>query len=91
MLRIHVSAHCRTSAIALRLAERLQSWRPDVPLEVVDVNAPGADVPSKVIGTPVYAWHDRILFLVNPSETELLERVGIVHDTEDSAPEKEVR
>jgi hypothetical protein len=82
MLRIYVSAHCRTSAIALRLAERLQSRCPDVPLEVVDVDAPDAGVPSKVIGTPIYAWHDRILFLGNPSETELLERVGVLHNPE---------
>ncbi len=82
MLRIYVSAHCRTCATALRLAERVQSQRPDVPLEVVDVDAPDADVPSKVIGTPIYAWHDRILFLGNPSETALLERVDVLHDPE---------
>jgi hypothetical protein len=82
MLRIYVSVHCPTCASALHLAERVQSQRPEVPLEVVDVDAPGADVPSKVIGTPIYAWHDRILFLGNPSETELLERIGVLHARE---------
>ena len=82
MLRIYVSAHCRTCTTALRLAQRVQSHRPDVPLEVVDVDGPDADVPSKVIGTPTYTWDDRILFLGNPSETELLERIGVLDATE---------
>jgi hypothetical protein len=28
----------------------------------------------------MYLWHDRVLFLGNPSETELFQRVGVLHD-----------
>jgi hypothetical protein len=76
MLRIYVSAHCHGCATALRLADRVRVARPDVPLAVVDVAAPGADVPLSVIGTPLYTWNDRVLFRGNPSETELLARIA---------------
>lgn len=76
MLRIYVSAHCHGCATALRLADRVRASRPDVPLLVVNVDVPGANVPSWVIGTPLYAWNDRVLFLGNPSEMELLARIA---------------
>ncbi len=79
MLRIYVSAHCLTCSIALRLAESIQAQCPDLPLEVVDVDAPTADVPSYIIGTPIYTWDDRVLFLGNPSEAELVERIGVLY------------
>ena len=75
MLRIYVSAHCLGCNTAIQRAERLQALRPEVPVTVVDVEAPDADVPRKVIGTPIYTWNDRVVFMGNPSEQELLERV----------------
>lgn len=80
MLRIYLSTHCRGCSTAFHLAERFRTQRPDVPLAVVDVDDPHADVPANVIGTPMYLWHKRVLFLGNPSETELLERVGVLYD-----------
>ncbi len=56
-------------------------------MELVDVEAPNADVPRKVIGTPIYTWNDRIVFMGNPSEQELLERVTVLHDG--SEPERD--
>ena len=80
MLHIYLSAHCRGCGTAVQLAERLRTQRPDVPLTLVDVNDPHADVPANVIGTPMYVWHDRVLFLGNPSETEFVLRVGALYD-----------
>lgn len=80
MLRIYVSAHCRGCNTALQLAEQVRAQRPDVPLAVVDVDDPAADVPRKVIGTPIYTWNDRVVFMGNPSEAELMGRVGALHD-----------
>jgi hypothetical protein len=79
MLRIYVSAHCRSCGMARRLAESVQAQRPSLPLEVVDVDTPDADVPRYIIGTPMYTWDDRVLFLGNPSEAELMERIGVLH------------
>lgn len=75
MLYIYIAAHCRACDTASRRAEELQKLRPEVVVRVVDVEAPGADVPPKVIGTPMYIWNDRIVFRGNPSMAELLERV----------------
>ena len=80
MLRIYVSAHCRGCTTARQRAERLRRLRPDVPVALVDVEAPDAVVPPKVIGTPIYTWNDRIVFMGNPSEQELLERVTVLYD-----------
>jgi hypothetical protein len=80
MLRIYIADHCRSCSTAFQLAERLQIERPNVPLDIVDVDDPEADVPANVIGTPMYLWNDRVLFMGNPSELELLQRVGALHD-----------
>ena len=80
MLRIYISDQCLSCSTAFQRAERLQRERPDVPLALVDVDDLAADVPATVIGTPMYLWNDRVLFLGNPSESELLQRVGALHD-----------
>ncbi len=81
MLRIYVSTHCITCDTARHLAEFVQGHRPGMPVTVVDVDAPDAGVPKNIIGTPVYAWNDQILFLGNPSRAELLRRVSVFYDT----------
>ncbi len=75
MLRVYVSAHCLACRTAIQRAKRLRALRPEVPVTVVDVEAPDADVPRNVIGTPIYTWNDRVVFMGNPSEQELLDRV----------------
>ncbi len=79
MLRIYVSAHCAGCDTARARAALVRSQRSDVPVAVVDVDAPGARVPPQVIGTPIYTWHDRVLYLGNPGEDELIERVTVLH------------
>ena len=81
MLRIYISAHCIMCDTVRHLAAFVQAERPDMPVTVVDVDAPNADVPKNIIGTPVYTWNDRIVFLGNPSEAELLRRVSMFYDT----------
>lgn len=82
MLRIYISAHCTTCDTTRHLAEFVQAERPDMRVSVVDVDAPNADVPKNIVGTPVYTWNDQIVFLGNPSEAELLRRVSVFYDTE---------
>jgi hypothetical protein len=83
MLRIYVSAQCPGCDTARARLERLRAERPDIPALLVDVAAPGAAAP-RVIGTPIYTWRERILFLGNPSEQELLERVTVLHGDDPS-------
>jgi len=61
-------------------AKRLRALRPEIPVTLVDIEAPDAEVPPKIIGTPIYTWNDRVVFLGNPSEQELLERVEKLQD-----------
>jgi len=81
MLRIYISAHCFTCDTARHLAEFVQAERPDMPVTVVDVDAPDADVPKNIIGTPTYTWNDQIVFLGNPNKAELLRRVSVLYET----------
>lgn len=75
MLRVYIAEDCPGSARACELVLHFQALHPDIPLELVDVHAPGATVPPEVFGTPIYTWQNQIVFLGNPSETELLEFV----------------
>ncbi len=83
MLRVYVSAHCLVCQTAILRAKQLQALRPELPVTVIDVEAPDADVPHNVIGTPIYTWNERVVFMGNPSDQELLERVTeLCHDSE---------
>jgi len=85
MLRIYISAYCFGCDTAVQRAERLRALRPEIPVTLVDIEAPDAEVPRKVIGTPIYTWNDRVVFMGNPSEQELLERV---EKLQDDAPDR---
>lgn len=74
MLRIYVARHCAGCATATALVERVRAARPGVPVHVVDIDVE-INIPRHVIGTPMYFWNDRVLFLGNPSEAELLAEV----------------
>lgn len=80
MLHIFVAEHCPGSPTARRRAAWLREQAPDIPVAVVDIGAPGVAVPPAVFGTPTYTWNDRIIFLGNPSDQELLERARSLHD-----------
>lgn len=75
MLRVFTAAHCpsfgRTHSLVRALARRL----PDLPLELVDLDAPDAERPPFVVGTPTFVWGNQLLFLGNPAEGDLLAKV----------------
>ena len=83
MLRIYVSTHCLGCDTARQRAKQLRTQRPDVPMALVDVEAPGAEVPPRVIGTPIYTWNDRVVFMGNPSERELIEQVTMLQQADE--------
>ena len=76
MLRIYIAEHCPACPTARRRFAQLRSRCPDVPVQLVDIDAPGARVPPHVIGTPLYTWDDRIIFRGNPGAEELIARVA---------------
>lgn len=74
MLRIYIARHCAGCATAVSLANRVRAVRPGVLVDVVAIDVE-MNIPRHVIGTPMYFWNDRVLFLGNPSEAELLAEV----------------
>ena len=85
MLRIYVSAHCRVCDTPWERVEHLRLLRPDVPLAIVEVESPGAQVPPAIVGTPIYTWNHRVVFMGNPSERELIDRVSALLKADERA------
>ena len=75
MLRVFTASHCPGHSRTRRLVAALARQRPHLPLELVDLDEPEAERPSFVIGTPTFVWGNRILFLGNPAEGDLLARL----------------
>jgi hypothetical protein len=75
MLRVYTAAHCPGHGRTRRLIGELLRQRPHLPLEVIDLDEPNTEQPAFVIGTPTFTWGNRILFLGNPAEEELLARL----------------
>ncbi len=80
MLRVYVADDCPASPTARRCAEWLREQAPEIPVELIEIGVPGTVVPPTVFGTPTYTWNERMLFLGNPSDQELLERVRSLHE-----------
>ncbi|MCL4506360.1 MAG: hypothetical protein M1434_13455 [Chloroflexi bacterium] len=77
MLNVFVSSHCLSCAQSRQLVASLAHERPDVPIDLVDIDQQPRDVPQQVIGTPMFLWFDKVLFMGNPEYSELLARVDL--------------
>jgi hypothetical protein len=75
MLRVYTAAHCPAYPRTCLLVAALVRKRPHLPLELVDLDDPNTEHPSFVVGTQTFVWDNRILFLGNPTEIELLARL----------------
>jgi len=71
-LSVLVSAACTGCVQALALATEFQRLRPDVPLEIVDVDAPGWQPPPGFAGTPMFYVGDTLMSYGNPELSALL-------------------
>lgn len=75
MLRIYTATHCPVNRRTQALVEQLRQTRPYLPLEVINLDDTEATAPVGIIGTPTYTWNGRVIFLGNPSATELFTRI----------------
>lgn len=80
MLHIYIADHCYGCDRARRLADMVQTERPAIRMQIIDITRETI-VPTHVIGTPMYLWHDRVLFMGNPSKAELLEVLDAITAT----------
>lgn len=78
MLRVYTAAHCPGHLRTRLLVAALVRQRPHLSVELVDLDEPDMERPPFVIGTPTFVWGNRILFLGNPAEVELLARLDEV-------------
>lgn len=77
MLRVYVAADCPASALARNLVKRVRFRHPHLPVEVIDVNSTEKkEIPREVFATPIYTWNGQVVFLGNPSEADLVARIG---------------
>jgi hypothetical protein len=70
-LTVLVSASCPACGRALALAEHFATERPDVAVDVVDVDDPGWSPFPDFAGTPMYYNGDTVVFYGNPTPEQL--------------------
>ena len=84
-LRIYISNQCPSCVIAIHRVHFIRRLRPEQTVELVNLDDQDAVRPAYVFGTPTYCLSDQIIFLGNPSETELLSKIDQqVHAVEQS-------
>ncbi|NNJ13640.1 hypothetical protein EKD04_025270 [Chloroflexales bacterium ZM16-3] len=72
-LRVYVSATCRICDRTRQIVAEVRTLRPHYPIELVDLDLPGALKPAAVFGTPTYLLGERIISLGNPAPQILLD------------------
>lgn len=82
MLWVYTASHCPGNRRTQHLVAKLSQHRPHFPIQVVNLDDTAAEQPSFVIGTPTFVWDNRVLFLGNPHERELLALVDQLHEPE---------
>ena len=76
MLTIYTATHCPVYSRTWNLVARLHQHHPRIPMQVINLDDPNIEWPSFVIGTPTYVWNGRVIFLGNPSETDLISHLS---------------
>jgi len=72
MLTVYTATHCPVYNRTWNLVAQLNQHHPQIPMQVINLDDPEIERPSLVIGTPTYMWNGKIIFLGNPSETDLI-------------------
>jgi len=76
MLTIYTATHCPVNNRTCKLVDQLHRQYPNIPMQVINLDDPNVEWPSFVIGTPTYVWNGRVIFLGNPSETDLITQLS---------------
>ena len=71
VLQVFVSRDCRGCKLALELADRVRSMKPQLGVEVIDISKEPTKGGGLVVAVPAYVYDGRLLFLGNPSPQEL--------------------
>ncbi len=71
-LDIYIDDYCETCDHARRIAEQVRQRMPQIEVNLIELTG---DKPDSVFAVPTYLLDGATLFLGNPSEAELLERL----------------
>jgi hypothetical protein len=63
--------HCPTGGDTRKLVEIIRQRIPDLRIELIDLDDPGAQVPPEVFSIPTYLLNDDVISLGNPSIEQL--------------------
>ena len=74
-LQIYVDATCTVCTEARRLASFVMQELPHLQVAVIDVSQDDARIPRQVFAVPTYVLNGTTLWLGNPDELELLQRL----------------
>lgn len=72
-LDIYIDDYCETCDHARKMADQVRERMPQVEVNLIEL---GGETPDNVIAVPTYLLDGATLFLGNPSEAELFERLA---------------
>ena len=72
-LDIYIEDCCETCDHARKMADQVRERMPQVEVNLIEL---GGETPDSVIAVPTYLLDGATLFLGNPSEAELFERLA---------------
>ena len=75
VLHVYVSEDCWSCAEAKRIVADIKPLFPGMEIELRDVNDEGR--PSQVFATPTYILNGRTIFLGNPTQEELAQKLEV--------------
>lgn len=93
-LRVYISTGCFACDRTHQLIAEVRLQRAAYPVELVDLDQPGAVKPTFVFGTPTYVLGERIISLGNPvldTLLSLLDTEAALESTMEQRPIAEVR
>jgi hypothetical protein len=79
-LQVYVSANCAVCQRTRSLIATVRAQHPEYPIELIELDQPGATRPDYVFGTPTFVLNDRIVFLGNPALDALIDLLQIAAD-----------
>ena len=73
VLRIYIASHCATCRESERLAEVVATRLPDIAVDLVNTDHQKPE--DEIFAVPTFCYRGKVLFLGNPAEDELVERI----------------
>lgn len=74
-LQVYFDSNCSTATFTQELITSVRILRPELSIEVVDINKSEVHKPDSVYAIPAYLLNGKTIFLGNPTRIALIERL----------------